>query len=81
MPLSELPVPRIVTVMPMKSVNLEIVLTLVKVPPILVALMLDALFLITENSVFVQKDLLAMPRWSVFVFPTPVSLVTLVPME
>ena len=67
--------------MPMKSANLEIALTLVKVPPILVAPMLDALFPITENNVFAQKDLLAMPRWSVFVFPTPVSPVMLVQME
>jgi hypothetical protein len=65
----------------MKSARLEIALTLAKVLAILVAPMLDALFLITGNSVFVRKGLLAMQRWSVFVFPTPVSRVTLVPME
>lgn len=79
--LLELPVPQIATAMPMKSARLEIALTLAKVPEILVAPMLDALFLITGNSVFVRKGLLAMQRWSAFVFPTPVSRVTLVPME
>ena len=77
--LLELPVPQIVNVMPMKSVSLEIVSTLAT--PILVVPMLDALFLITENSVFVQKGLREMQRWSVFVFPTPVSPVMLVQME